>query len=577
MSGNNPSQRRLARVLLALVVLAALSPVVTSDFGGFDDDLNVARNAHFNPPTLEGLLHYWRRPAHDLYVPLTYTTWWAAAHVAYSPRPDALGRRLDARVFHVLNLVLHVGATLVAFELLRLWVRDTWAAFAGAAVFGLHPLQVEPVAWVAGLKDVQAGVLALGALWQYLRAAEATPMRRRAIGWSIGTAAFVLAMLSKPSAVVVPAMAVVLDHVVTKRPWKSAVVRALPRFALAVPCVVWTTWAQPARAVGEAVALHVRPLIAADALAFYLYKLVWPLRLGVDYGRTPQLAVARGWVAYTWVVPLAVTVLALLARRTAPLLGAALALFVIALLPVLGLVPFDFQAYSTVADHYTYLPMLGPALAAAWLASRLPERGMVGVIVIGSLVLGMLSFRQARTWRDAVTIFEQALRVNPQSWVAENQLAAARSARGDYAAAVEHARRAAALNPHAPTVHIVLALNLAKLGRTEEAIDAYRAALRVVPDDVFANTNLANLLADHKRYDQAIEHYRRAIRADPGGGLARMNLATVYEETGRLAEAEEQYRAALRLDPNMLGARQGLARVLARRDAPSTATAPSLP
>jgi len=276
-------------------------------------------------------------------------------------------------------------------------------------------------------------------------------------------------------------------------------------------------------------------------------------------------------------VPLAVTVLALLARRTAPLLGAALALFVIALLPVLGLVPFDFQAYSTVADHYTYLPMLGPALAAAWLASRLPERGMVGVIVIGSLVLGMLSFRQARTWRDAVTIFEQALRVNPQSWVAENQLAAARGARGDYPAAVEHARRAAALNPHAPTVHIVLALNLAKLGRTEEAVDAYRAALRIVPDDVFANTNLANLLADHKRYDQAIEHYRRAIRADPGGGLARMNLATVYEETGRLAEAEEQYRAALRLDPNMLGARQGLARVLARRDAPSTATAPSLP
>ena len=551
-----------ARLVIVALVLATFGPLVRHDFGGFDDDMNVARNPRLSPPGWRGVLHYWREPEFDLYVPLTYTVWSAAARVAWLDEPDLLGRRLNPYVFHLLNVLLHVGAALCAFEVLRRCVGDAWPACAGALVFALHPVQVEPVGWVAGMKDVLAGTLALLALWQYLRAGDPSSGATRTIAWFVGTVSFIIAMLSKPSAVVLPAIALVIDWlVVGRRSLRSAAVRSLPWFLLAIPCIVWTRLAQPAPFIAEAIPLHLRPLIATDALAFYLHKLIWPLRLGVDYGRTPQLAIERGWVWWTWVLPLVVAVGAWLVRRTAPAVSAAALVFLVALAPVLGLVPFDFQAYSTVADHYLYLAMLGPALGAAWLASRRPRGAWLAIAFAVVALLSVRSVAQSRHWRDAVAIFAHALEVNPRSWASHARLAEYFAERHDYARAVAHGRRATEINPRAWPVYRMLGDHLAQAGDVDGAIDAYRRCLALAADDVHANTNLANLLAHRRDYAGAIRHYETALRRVPFSVIVHTNLASVLEELGRLDEARAHYREALEINPDAADARAGLARV----------------
>ena len=550
-----------ARLLVLVAVLITFAPRVRHDFGGVDDDMNVARNPHLNPPAWRGVAHYWRTPAFDLYVPFTYTVWSAAARVAWLDEPDPLGRWLNPHVFHLLNVSLHALAALAAFEVLRRCVGGAaWPACAGALVFALHPVQVEPVGWVAGMKDVLAGMLALIALWQYLRAGEAATGLGRAISWTAGTVAFVLAMLSKPSAVIVPAVAFVLDWLVVGRTIRAAASRALPWLLLALPFMILARRFQPAPFIGDEIPLHLRPLVATDALAFYLYKLVWPLRLGVDYGRTPQAAIANGWVWWTWVAPLAGGVVAWRSRRRAPILSAAMLIFVAALAPVLGVVPFDFQAYSTVADHYLYLAMLGPALAAAWAAARWPRAGSAVVFVVAG-ALAFRSLAQARHWRDALAIFSHAIDVNPRSWVSHARLAEYWAERHDYARAADEGRRAARINPRAWSVHRTLGAHLAATGRADEAIEAYRAALALAPDDAHANTNLANLYASRKQYAEAIRHYETALRRVPYSVIVHTNLASVLEETGRLDEALAHYRKALEINPAATNALDGLRRV----------------
>jgi tetratricopeptide (TPR) repeat protein len=377
-------------------------------------------------------------------------------------------------------------------------------------------------------------------------------------------------MLAKPNAVVVPALAWVLDVAFLSREPRAATRRVLPWLVLAIPCALWTRHFQPAGAVGQEVPIYLRPLVALDAVSFYLIKLVWPARLGVDYGRTPQWVIESGRVWFTWVIAAPVIVCILATRKRAPELLAALAVFIVALTPVLGLVPFDFQAYSTVADHYLYLAMLGPALLFAVLAAR---RSVILNCMLLFLIAacGVKAHIQTMHWRNTETVFTQALRVNPRSWAAHAQLASYYASLGDYPRALQQAQEAARINDRAFTAHNLVGSNLAKLGRRHEAIAAYRRALAIHPRDGLANVNLANLLADERQYEEAIRHYRIAMEVDPASAVPLANLASVLAEMGNLDEAIELYREALRRDPVSRDAQSGLARALAARGAPATA------
>ena len=513
----------IMRVGLVIVTIATFWPVLFAKFGAWDDAMNVYQNPRLLPPTWESVAHYWRHFEADLYVPLTYTVWAAVARFSYSPQTATL----NPHDFHLLNLTLHIGAVLAAFELLRRCVNnDVLAAGAGALLFAVHPLQVEPVAWVAGMKDVLAGALAIVALWQYLSASGRSA--RTAICWAIATASFILAMLAKPSAVVTPALALLLDRFIAGRDWSAALRRGLPWFVLAIPCIVWTRLAQAASTGSGANTIWMRPLVAADTIAFYLWKLVWPIHLGVDYGRTPQYAIERGWVYFTWLAPAVLALVIVVASRRSRVLLGALLIFVVALSPVLGFIPFDYQAYSTVADHYMYLPMIAVALAAAWIISRVSIRlRPLTITLVGLMLLTLagLSKRQCSYWLDAITLFEHAVDVNPRSWAAHNTLSVAYTVSDDRERALEHAKLAVEYNPDAVLARFSLAVALANAGHIDEAIDAYRDLLRRDANHIAGRLQLAILLAEKGNRAGAIEQYRAILNVNPGNTEARAGLA----------------------------------------------------
>jgi len=539
-----------AIILIVIATFAAFWPLARAEFTSWDDYETVARNPLLNPPTARSLTAFWTRPHGDLYIPVTYTVW---AGVAATPGADA-------QHFHLFNVILHAAAAMLAYGVLEMLTRNRAAALIGAMLFALHPVQVESVAWVSGMKDVLFGVLALAAIYEYLKFVETAHETLRRVHYAVATVAFVLAMLAKPTAMVLPLVVIVLDRVILGRPMRDVLRAMWPWLVLAVPCAIATKMFQPAQHAQDVAApLWARPLIAADALAFYLYKLVWPAKLTFDYGRTPAYVRESGMIAWTWVVPAIVVAGAWWAWRRGGRGGravaAGLAVMVIVLAPVLGLVRFDFQVYSTVADHYLYLAMLGPALIVAWLVSRRPTAPVL--VIAGCLVaiLGVRSFAQTKHWHDSRALFTHGLEVNPRSFASYSHLASMANEANRPDEAIALIRRALDIRPDAAR-HSIYAEALRRKGDTQAAMSAYREALR--RDDAYppALANLAVMLAEAGRLDEAIPLARRAVEVEPHAAQNRFNLALMYLNNGDAAAARRELEEVVRLDPNHAGARE---------------------
>src|SRR6185312_3258202 len=356
--------------LILTLTLLVFAPVCRHGFVEWDDNFTIERNPLIQHPSLPNVLHYWTHAFMDLYVPVTYTAWAAIAQLSrLLSGPEA---PLNARLFHTASVLLHAFNAVLVFWLLRRLLKRYWPAAAGALLFALHPVQVEAVAWASGMKDVLCGTFTLLAVSQYVLAvapaeeneAERGTSRRR-MHYIAGMVAMILGMLSKPTGMITPGLALTIDLLILKRPWREVVRSIVPWFLVALPCPIWTRICQPNRLQID-LPLWQRPLIATDALTFYLCKIIFPWRLTYDYGRSPWVAFARGWALWTWIVPAAIATAVCLNRKRSTVPSAAAILLVIGVAPVLGLTVFDFELMSTVADHYLYVAMLGPALLTAW-------------------------------------------------------------------------------------------------------------------------------------------------------------------------------------------------------------------
>lgn len=229
-------------ILLVIITALVFSSLFANSFTTWDDSSTLWRNPSFNPPALAGIAQYWTRPHMDLYVPVTYTLWGVLAFLCYSPEPDAQGAMLSTVPFHLANLALHIGSTLLVYRLIRkilspaaIDTRIIGPALLGALVFALHPLQVETVAWLSGTKDLLFAFLTLLALSIYLSRGD-----RPAKAYLLATLALIAALLSKPTAIVVPPMALLLDIAILKTPWRRSVLLVAPWFLLAVATAVVT-------------------------------------------------------------------------------------------------------------------------------------------------------------------------------------------------------------------------------------------------------------------------------------------------------------------------------------------------
>ncbi|HEV8111520.1 MAG TPA: tetratricopeptide repeat protein [Planctomycetota bacterium] len=547
-----PRRTAVSFALIAVATLAVFGRIVGHAWLGWDDLANTVRNPHLNPPTLEGTLYFWRHAYTDLYVPVTFTLWALLARIALAPW-----------LFHAASLALHVAGAWAAFDLLRRLIRDERAACAGALLFALHPVQVETVAWMSGAKDLLCGLFALLALARYVAFAAAAPgARGRARDFGLASAYFVLALLSKPSGVAVPLCAAVIDLVLLARAPRRVARDLAPWVAIALVWIFVTRAVQPASAVAS-VALASRPFVALDALAFYAGKLAFPLHLAPDYGRDPAFVLGAR-------LPYATALAALVLAAALVVAGgrsgrAAAGLFVAGVAPVLGLVPFDFQRYSTVADHYLYLSMIGPALAFAWAWSRATERG---ARIAAGAVLALLAARsalQVGVWRDDETLWRHTLLVNERSWTAHDNLGSALESSGRAAEAIPEFERALAINPRDARTHFNLGTALDELDRTAEAIPHLEEAVKLAPQDRLSRENLAVALLRAERPEDAEKQLRAALEIEPDSFLAHYYLAGALDRLGKTDEMIEHLREAVRLNPRFEAARRDLAGVLRAR------------
>lgn len=420
----------LAGLVLALVTAGVFGRVIWHSFAWYDQD-TIFNNPKYKPPTMGSILSYWYSPPQQgyYYNPVTYTVWGLLAYGAQHPTDNGIA--IDLRPYHAASLVVHiVSSILVLVILYRLLPGSVIPALTGAALFALHPMQVESVAWASGLKDLLASMFSLVAIWQYLRARESESSGGGWIGhYIVASFAFALALLSKPSAVTVPLIAAGLDYFVLRKSIIEVTKRAGP-WCIAGLVFAFFSSAYLPRAGLEVAPIWARPLIAGDVLAFYLVKLIAPMRQAPDYGWTPTNILADTSGYLMWMVSAVWCILLFQIRRRAPLLLWGGVVFVMALLPTLGFVSFDFQTFSAVSDHYLYLAMLGAAVAAAWVVQ---QYGKPGVLVGAAVVLAALSWRsvdQLSHWKTDGELWEHTLEVNPGSYAAMSSLGHSYARRG---------------------------------------------------------------------------------------------------------------------------------------------------
>jgi tetratricopeptide (TPR) repeat protein len=541
-------------MLLIVAPLAAIGSVCHDDFTSWDDSYTLRDNPTMNPVTWESVRSWWTAPFMDLYVPLTYTTWGMIAVFARVPAAAGESAHLNPIPFHTANLILQLLAVQVVFQLLRALIGKTWPSAAGALLFGLHPVQVEAVAWASGLKDVLAGLLALMSVWQYVLAVRTSEDNPRGAIWRWRYAAavlfYVLAMLAKPGAVVVPVIAWTVDCMLLGRSWKSALRWLWPWLVLAAGGASETFLVQGVHVDQNNVAVYLRPLLALDSIAFYLGKLFWPAHLTIDYGLRPGVMIREPLLAVKCVLIASVCVLIWLLGRRGRAPFASAILFVVPLLPVLGLVTFDFQSYSNVADHYLYLSMFGAAMALAWICRRWSRWPVFAAVAVVLASLGWASRVQAQYWKDSPTLLRHEMTINSESPTVYSFLAREYLNHKDYSSAIVYAKHALRLDPDDPKAHITLGQALWQKDEKSEAMEQFQAGLRVIPDDIDGLEGLARGMLELGRLDDAESLIRRELESDPELAEAHFDLGSILYRKHELPEAIGELQLAVRRVPD---------------------------
>jgi len=536
-------------IMLFLAVMAVFCRVLGHEFLDFDDNLNIYENPLLINLSPANLLRFWLKPYEGLYIPLTYSLWALLAKVsAFMPAAD--GKLLNPHLFHSANLLLHGANTVVLFCLLRRLLKKDWPAAAGALLFAVHPLQVEEVAWVTGFKGVCSGFFALLALWQYaLHGSSAEGERNRVpLHYLLATLFFLAALLAKPSTVVLPLVAGIIGTLLLNRPLRRVARELAPWLVLTLPVVILTKLAQPDTQHGFLPNIGQRFLIAGDALSFYLSKLILPIKLSADYGRTPEFVLGHLWVYGSGLVPYLLLALFFWKCRNVWAL-AAIGIIVVVLAPVLGFVPFTFQDTSTVADRYFSLALIGPAIVTGWVLSRYQSRGVRATFAVIISVLAMQSASQVQSWRDSWAFNNYTLSLNPNSWLAYHNLGLWYLENNQLEEAGAQYEKAMKLRPNSYKAYNNLGMIYSRQGRKQEAIESYKKALAIKPDYALGYNNVAVIYKELGQYDEAISYYRKALAIEPEFYEGCVNLGNLYRILDQPEEALALYRKAAQLRP----------------------------
>ncbi len=523
------TRRRVAGCLLvALLTVAVFARTVTFDFVNFDDIDYVYENAAVTAGLTAAGVRY-------AFTDLTSGNWHPLTWLSHMLDAQLFGLRPGAH--HLVNVLIHALAAAGLFLFLELGTGAFGPSLFAALVFAIHPLRVQSVAWVSERKDVLAALFWVACLLLYL----AWVRRPRPAAMGALCAAFALGLMAKPMLVTLPIVLLLLDAWPLGRfgrvPLSRLLAEKVPLSLLAAASAVVATIAQRE---GEALRnlqglpLGHRSANALTSVVAYLGKTLWPADLAVFYplARTP--IPAWRWAGAAGII-LGLTLLAAWQWRRRPFLAAGWLWYLIALLPVIGLVQVGDQS---MADRYTYLPTVGLLLMLTWGAAGLVRRGVLapraavatGIAVVA--VLSLATLRELSYWRGTIPLMERALAVTTDNYVAENNLGSALLDAGRMTEAIPHFQAAIRLRSGHANAHYNLGVALLTLSRWAEAAEHFRIALHVTPDDTDALLNLGAAYLNLERNAEAASLLERALVLKPGYRMAEENLATARKRLG---------------------------------------------
>lgn len=535
----------------------------------WDDNVMLTENRFVQ--ATDGLREIWFSTEQPDYFPMTSTMLWLEWRL-WGANPTG---------YHLVNILLHALAAVFWWRVLRrLAIPGAWLA---AALFALHPVNVESVAWITEIKNTLAMVFYALALLAYLRFESGSHERERVDGiplahargyaphawYGLALFAFVLALLSKTA--VAPLPLVLLGLAWWRRGGVSRrdVWCSVPFFAASASLALATIWFQHHRAIAGAIVREddfwTRLAGAGWAAWFYLSKALLPVNLIFVYPRWQ----INGAKMFSYVPLLLAAVGLAVCWRYRQSWGRAwlfaLGYFVVLLLPVLGFINISFMRHSLVADRWQYFALIGPvALAAAGITiafARFAHREKFlrpiccGLLLVGC---GVLTWKRARLFTDVDTLWHATLAANPNCAVAHNHVGAALFEKGRVDEAIVHYQNALAILPRYELAHYHLGCALAEKGQTDDAIAHYRNALEIYPDFVDASFNLGTTLFEEGRVDDAIAEFRKALKMQPGWAKIHNNLASALLQNGRVDEAVTHYQNAIALQPDHASARNNL-------------------
>jgi tetratricopeptide (TPR) repeat protein len=557
----SPNHRRdlLIGLLLVAAVLALYAQTRGHDFLTYDDDRYVVGNPMVNRGlTWEGVRWAFTRSHASNWHPLTW-----------------LSHMLDCTVFglepgphHLVNVFLHALNALLLYAALRFLTGATWPSALVAALFALHPLRVQSVAWVAERKDLLAGLFWMLGLLAWGWYAKRPGVRR----YLVVAATLALGLMVKPMLVTLPFVFLLLDLWPLKR-WRSPeggkrrpgwpprrlILEKLPLLALALASS-WITAASQ-RAGGSVISIHSFPLLVRIQNALYSYvaylgKTIWPTGLafhyphpGAEHVDAPWLAGAAAGAA---LLIAAATVLAWRGAARRPYAVVGWLWFLGTLVPVIGLYQVGWQG---MADRYTYIPLIGIYLIVAWGGAEIAARSagagrlLAASAVIALACLATVTWFEIGYWRDSPTLYARALEVTRHNAFAHNNLGNWLVANGRVEEGVEHLEAARALIPDSPLVLGGLGEALIKQGRLDEAVESLSLAVELQPSFVAARRNLAYALAETGDLDRAAAQFTLLLEQRPDDARAHHKLGRIRLRERRAEEAVAHLAEAVRLEP----------------------------
>jgi Flp pilus assembly protein TadD len=546
-------------MVLVLAVFLAYAPVWKADYI-WDDDVMLTNNGCVVGPF--GLKEIWTTGAADI-CPLTLTTFWLE-HKLWGLRPVP---------YHLVNVLLHGACAVALWQVLRrLKIPGAWF---GAALWALHPVQVESAAWIAEMKNTESGLFYLLSIFFFLGWLKGHGSgEQKKARWNGALTLFfaALALASKTSTVVLPVVLCLCAWWMEGRwNWRN-LVKVAPIFLMALAAGVLSIWTQHLRGADDSHWIRAWPehlVTAGAAVWFYLGKLLWPHPLLMIY---PQgtVAPARPFVYLPLLTVAGILYLFWLKRESwsRPWFFA-FAYFLVALLPGLGLAQNTFFEYSLVFDHFQYLASMGPlALAGAglvWLANffmpgRLWVRLAVGMAML--LGLGTLSWQYARVFKDEATLWSYMLEKDPNCWPAYTNLGIDLSHDGRNDEAIDFFQKSLELHPGDPRTENDLGVLLTQKGKVDEAMKHFQKALDSVPVYAHAHFHLGNILAQRGQLDDAISHYRKALENSPYDPETHVALGVALAQKGEVEEAKNHFQKAVELSPNYAEAHYNLGNAL---------------